>query len=162
MPKALNNVVAAEKVRSKQAEKMRRLRALVCGDRHERAAYQQGATAVAGVDEVGRGALFGPVVAAAVILPAGTRIRGVRDSKQLEQEERERLYRESIAIPRRAQSLPETLAPLIEAGRFFITRRGKEVEGCRLLGEADRLFGAMGLSGENAAREMAARLGCSL
>ncbi len=91
MPKALNNVVAAEKVRSKQAEKMRRLRALVCGDRHERAAYQQGATAVAGVDEVGRGALFGPVVAAAVILPAGTRIRGVRDSKQLEQEERERL-----------------------------------------------------------------------
>src|SRR4028119_2079904 len=42
---------------------------------------------VAGVDEVGRGALFGPVVAAAVILPASTlpqlAIAGVKDSKQL-------------------------------------------------------------------------------
>ena len=76
---------------SKQAEKMRRLRALVCGDRHERAAHLAGATAVAGVDEVGRGALFGPVVAAAVIFPPKTRIRGVRDSKQLQPEERERL-----------------------------------------------------------------------
>lgn len=78
---------------SKQAEKMRRLRALVCGSRHERAAYRDGRTAVAGVDEVGRGSLFGPVVAAAVILPPGVRIRGVRDSKQLEPEERERLDR---------------------------------------------------------------------
>jgi ribonuclease HII len=57
----------------------------------ERAARLQGATAIAGVDEVGRGALFGPVVAAAVILPEKTRIRGVRDSKQLLPEERERL-----------------------------------------------------------------------
>jgi ribonuclease HII len=80
-----------EKTLSKQAEKMRRLRALICGDRHERAARQMGATAVAGVDEVGRGSLFGPVVAAAVILPEKTRIRGVRDSKQLLPEERERL-----------------------------------------------------------------------
>ncbi len=70
---------------------MRRLRAIVCSDKHERAAHLQGATAVAGVDEVGRGALFGPVVAAAVIFPPKTRIRGVRDSKQLEPEERQRL-----------------------------------------------------------------------
>ena len=76
---------------SKQAEKMRYLRTLICGDKHERAARQQGATTIAGVDEVGRGALFGPVVAAAVILPEKTRIRGVRDSKQLMPEERERL-----------------------------------------------------------------------
>jgi ribonuclease HII len=76
---------------SKQAEKMRRLRALVCGDKHERAARQMGAVAVAGVDEVGRGALFGPVVAAAVMLPENVRLRGVRDSKQLLPEERERL-----------------------------------------------------------------------
>ena len=92
----------AEKPLSKQAEKMRRLRALICGDKHERAARQQGATAVAGVDEVGRGSLFGPVVAAAVILPEKTRIRGVRDSKQLLPEERERLdgiiRRKAIAI----------------------------------------------------------------
>jgi ribonuclease HII len=87
---------------SKQAEKMRRLRAIICGDKHERAARQQGATAVAGVDEVGRGALFGPVVAAAVIFPEKTRIRGVRDSKQLLPEERERLEviirRKAIAV----------------------------------------------------------------
>ncbi len=87
---------------SKQAEKMRRLRALVCSDRHEKTARKRGATVIAGVDEVGRGSLFGPVVAAAVILPEKTRIRGVRDSKQLLPEQRERLdviiRRKAIAV----------------------------------------------------------------
>jgi len=46
---------------------------------------------VAGVDEAGRGPLAGPVVAAAVILEAGTRIRGVDDSKRLTPEQREEL-----------------------------------------------------------------------
>lgn len=91
MPEQIADSEVQEKTLSKQAEKMRRLRALVCGDKHERAARQQGAVAVAGVDEVGRGALFGPVVAAAVVLPEKARLRGVRDSKQLEAEERERL-----------------------------------------------------------------------
>ncbi len=91
MPRTQPKIAAGEGTLSKQAEKMRRLRALVCSDKNERTAYLQGATAVAGVDEVGRGALFGPVVAAAVILPPGMRIRGVRDSKQLEKEDRERL-----------------------------------------------------------------------
>jgi ribonuclease HII len=91
MLEELPTMVVCEKTLSKQAEKMRRLRALVCGDKHERAAREQGAVAVAGVDEVGRGSLFGPVVAAAVILPPKVRLRGVRDSKQLEPEERERL-----------------------------------------------------------------------
>lgn len=76
---------------SPATEKMRRLRALACGDKHERAARAQGATCIAGVDEVGRGCLFGPVVTAAVIFPEKTRIPGVRDSKQLSVEERERL-----------------------------------------------------------------------
>ncbi len=76
---------------SPATEKMRRLRALACGEKHEREARSQGATCIAGVDEVGRGCLFGPVVTAAVILPEKTRIRGVRDSKQLPVEERERL-----------------------------------------------------------------------
>jgi ribonuclease HII len=91
MPKIQPKKLEADAVLSKQAEKMRRLRALVCSDKHERAAYLLGATAVAGVDEVGRGALFGPVVAAAVIFSPKTRIRGVRDSKQLAKEDRERL-----------------------------------------------------------------------
>lgn len=92
---------AAEEV-SAATLKMRMLRSLVCGNKHEKAARAQGATCIAGVDEVGRGALFGPVVAAAVILPFDTRIRGLRDSKQLPREDRERLVkiveRKAIAI----------------------------------------------------------------
>ena len=51
--------------------------------------WQLGARLVAGVDEVGRGSLFGPVVAAAVILDPAYRIRGLRDSKLLLAERRE-------------------------------------------------------------------------
>ncbi len=76
---------------SAATRKLRMLRTLVCGNKYERAARAGGATCIAGVDEVGRGALFGPVVAAAVILPEGSRIRGLRDSKQLTREERERM-----------------------------------------------------------------------
>jgi ribonuclease HII len=76
---------------SAATRKMRMLRSLACGNKYEKAARLQGATCIAGVDEVGRGALFGPVVAAAVILPPDTRIRGLRDSKQLLREDRERL-----------------------------------------------------------------------
>jgi len=52
---------------------------------------------VAGVDEVGRGPLAGPVVAAAVVL-ADARIDGLADSKTLEAAERERLFREIVAV----------------------------------------------------------------
>ena len=51
----------------------------------------RGFRAVAGVDEVGRGALFGPVVAAAVILAPDRPVRGLNDSKLLEPERREAL-----------------------------------------------------------------------
>jgi len=60
-----------------------------CQAKFEREARAQGFTRVAGVDEVGRGALFGPVFAAAVILSADKPIRGLRDSKQLDRERRE-------------------------------------------------------------------------
>lgn len=76
---------------SATTRKMRMLRSLACGNKYEKAARAQGATMIAGVDEVGRGSLFGCVVAAAVILPENTRIRGLRDSKQLVREDRERL-----------------------------------------------------------------------
>lgn len=62
-----------------------------CTWRLENRAYAAGHRCVAGVDEVGRGALFGPVVAAAVILDPTRRIRGINDSKQLDPEVRERL-----------------------------------------------------------------------
>jgi ribonuclease HII len=65
----------------------------VCSWEFEREAWAEGSMLVAGVDEVGRGPLFGPVVAAAVILPRGKRLpglKGLNDSKKLTEEERER------------------------------------------------------------------------
>jgi len=62
--------------------------AQICGWRLENAARRGGATRIAGLDEVGRGPMFGPVVAAAVILPEGWRLRGLTDSKQLSAEGR--------------------------------------------------------------------------
>ena len=55
----------------------------MCSSRFERAARQLGWTRIAGIDEAGRGALFGPVVAAAVILNPKRRIVGLDDSKKL-------------------------------------------------------------------------------
>jgi ribonuclease HII len=60
--------------------------------RRERALWARGFHAVAGLDEVGRGPLAGPVVAAVVVLPPGRRaIPGLRDSKLLSAAQRERL-----------------------------------------------------------------------
>src|SRR5689334_15733699 len=56
--------------------------------RHERAFRRAGYRAIAGLDEAGRGALFGPVFAAAVILDRERRIRGLDDSKELAPERR--------------------------------------------------------------------------
>lgn len=58
----------------------------------ERMAYESGYMRVAGIDEAGRGPLAGPVVAAAVVLPNGLLIPGVKDSKEVPEQERERLY----------------------------------------------------------------------
>lgn len=74
---------------SPSAAKLRLLKKLRCTLRYEKKAWASGATRVAGVDEVGRGSLFGPVVAAAVILDPEYRVRGLRDSKLLEPERRE-------------------------------------------------------------------------
>src|SRR6476469_3522113 len=76
---------------SKGTLKMRLLKRLKCTQQFEKLAWAAGAKLVAGVDEVGRGSLFGPVVAAAVILEPGYRIKGLRDSKLLDQATREKL-----------------------------------------------------------------------
>jgi ribonuclease HII len=76
--------------------KQQMLRQLVCSDAPEQALRYRGVNMIAGVDEVGRGALFGPVVAAAVILPPRTLSlakAGLTDSKQLLRKDRERLDR---------------------------------------------------------------------
>jgi len=74
--------------------KQKMLKQLVCSDAPEQALRYRGFSMIAGVDEVGRGALFGPVVAAAVILPSrlsSLAKAGLTDSKQLLREDRERL-----------------------------------------------------------------------
>ncbi len=67
----------------------------------ERALWSDGYKTIAGVDEVGRGCLFGDVVAGAVILPPGLCIDGVDDSKKLSEKKRDMLYdiilRQSVA-----------------------------------------------------------------
>jgi ribonuclease HII len=63
----------------------------------ERESWEKGITLIAGVDEVGRGCLFGDVVAAAVILPQGLLLEGLDDSKKLSEKKRNRLYDEIMA-----------------------------------------------------------------
>src|ERR1700691_928938 len=96
MMKAISSMSSAAKVGSElslspSAVKLRLLKKLRCTLRYEKNAWASGAVMVAGVDEVGRGSLFGPVVAAAVILDPVYRIRGLRDSKLLLPERRELL-----------------------------------------------------------------------
>ena len=56
---------------------------------YERKYYLEGCNFIAGVDEVGRGPLSGPVVCCAVIMPKDTVIEGVTDSKKLTEKKRE-------------------------------------------------------------------------
>jgi ribonuclease HII len=60
--------------------------------KYERQFWRTGLGRIAGIDEAGRGPLAGPVVAAAVIMPPDSLIRGVDDSKVLSAAEREELY----------------------------------------------------------------------
>lgn len=62
-----------------------------CSQRYEQQGWRAGYRRIAGVDEVGRGSLFGPVLAAAVILDPSRPIRGLRDSKQLSARVRQKL-----------------------------------------------------------------------
>src|SRR5437762_1668927 len=68
-----------------------------CGFRYEKKLRSTGLARVAGIDEAGRGALAGPVVAAAVVLPEKFRHRRLNDSKQLAPELREEIYCELVS-----------------------------------------------------------------
>lgn len=59
--------------------------------------YADGVNSLCGVDEAGRGPLAGPVVAAAVVLGPGTRLVGIRDSKELTPKKREKFYNIIVA-----------------------------------------------------------------
>jgi len=84
----------------------------------EQAKYQAGFRFVVGIDEVGRGPLAGPVVAAAVGFPQGAKIPHVNDSKQLSEEKRLLLDAAIRAVPGvkiRALAKPATTRPRIIA-----------------------------------------------
>ncbi|HUF14206.1 MAG TPA: ribonuclease HII [Longimicrobiales bacterium] len=97
--------------------KLRRRRALIT---LERQLWEAGAQIVAGVDEAGRGPLAGPVVAAAVVFPAGCKgVRGVNDSKMLSEVARNELDRR---IRRRAIAFGIGAASAREIDRINILR----------------------------------------
>ena len=60
--------------------------------KYERELYTLGYKLIAGCDEVGRGPLVGPVVAAAVILPVNYQLEGLTDSKKLSEKKRNLFY----------------------------------------------------------------------
>jgi ribonuclease HII len=80
-----------KRVRKPSPQRLRKLLATEFGF------WSSGVLHVAGIDEVGRGPLAGPVVAAAVILPEGCWMRGVDDSKKLTAEKRQELYGQIVA-----------------------------------------------------------------
>ena len=84
---------------------------------YERRFWSRGLLGVAGVDEVGRGPLAGPVLAAAVVLPEGAVIEGATDSKALAPAEREDL---SLLIRARARAVALGAASVREIDRANI------------------------------------------
>src|SRR5580693_1350 len=108
--------------------------------RHERALRRAGFVAIAGVDEAGRGALFGPVVAGAVVLDPDRPIRGLDDSKQLLPERREVL---AARIKERARAWAVGAADAFEIDRWNILEASRlamrrAVE--RIAGQCDHLL----------------------
>jgi len=94
----------------------------LCSSRFERAARKLGWTRIAGLDEAGRGALFGPVVAGAVILNPKRRIVGLDDSKKLTAERRAELA-ERIREYALAWAVAEIDAQRIDAWNIYQASR---------------------------------------
>ena len=96
----------------------------------EKQAIENGATAVCGIDEAGRGPLAGPVVAAAVVLPEGIVIPGLDDSKKLTEKKREELFgmitREALAYGIAEASAEEIDRMNILAASLCAMRRAVE------------------------------------
>jgi ribonuclease HII len=92
-----------------------------CGLRFEKHLWSSGVPLIAGIDEAGRGPLAGPVVAAAAILPAGFRLVGLTDSKQLTEKVREELF-EALTSPGKLVCYGVGIAEPAEIDRINILR----------------------------------------
>ena len=93
-----------------------------CRSTEERAARALGYQCIAGVDEVGRGCLFGPVFAAAVVLSPDRPVRGLADSKLVEPELREEL---AVSIRKRAVSYAVGAADVFEIDSINILQASR-------------------------------------
>jgi ribonuclease HII len=137
MQTAPKGAKANQKTVTAATAKQRMLKLLVCSDAPEQALRHRGFQVIAGVDEVGRGALFGPVVAAAVILPESIdhlAAAGLKDSKQMLREDREAMDQEIRRIAL-AFSVAEISAEIIDRVNIYqATRRAMlaAVEGLAL------------------------------
>lgn len=86
-------VVKRRKAIQDEYEEEARLEKMLC---YEKDLYAQGIECIAGIDEVGRGPLAGPVVAAAVILPKNSKIKDLNDSKKISKKKHETIYQEVL------------------------------------------------------------------
>jgi ribonuclease HII len=73
-------------MKEKEEQRLKQLKEI------EKDLYQKGFKNICGIDEAGRGPLAGPVVIAGVIMPQGSMIEGVNDSKKVSEKKREKLY----------------------------------------------------------------------
>ena len=87
----ISDEIKKQKVELKKEAEHNRLIEL---SKFEREYNDKGFELIGGIDEAGRGPLFGPVVAACVVLPKGCLIEGVNDSKKLSEKKREALFDE--------------------------------------------------------------------
>ena len=90
---------------------------------YEEQLYQKGITYIAGIDEAGRGPLAGPVVAAAVILKKGVRLKNVDDSKKLSEKQRQKAL---IEIKENSLAIGIGIASVDEIDRINIYRAARE------------------------------------
>jgi ribonuclease HII len=112
----------------------------LCSSRFERAARQHGWQRIAGLDEAGRGALFGPVFAAAVILNPRRRIVGLDDSKKLTPARRE-LLAQRICEHAVAWCVAQVDARSIDAWNIYqASRRAMSAAVVQLSGQPDFLL----------------------
>src|SRR5574344_316013 len=90
----IEGLIKAYKLLKKDKQKIKILEDYLVADNYfyEKELNKEGYTLIAGVDEVGRGPLVGPVVAAAVILPVGFKLEGLTDSKKLSEKKRNLFY----------------------------------------------------------------------
>jgi ribonuclease HII len=122
----------------------------------ERALWADGADVVVGIDEVGRGAWAGPISVGAAVLPQDKRVYRVRDSKQLTERERERLF-DRIASWCRAWSVGHASQPECDrlgmsAAQKLAARRA--LDGLGLVPDEILIDGTWDFAGEGRARRV--------